>query len=405
MSGHCPVRTLALIVVPLVSPVLVSRAQPQDVVAGEDSEGTTTSGSPQEEGVERAVAGLALDISLGGGWDSNARFESGGEHSANGYGQADVGRTWTTPSWTFAADVSGGGSVYRATTATNRYQFSGGLSASGALGTRTDLSVAGSGSVEYTDFLSDPATAGLALPLTLTRRVVGNATMQRRLGARTRLDLNADYGRYFFDSEELADGSGISGGAGLSRGVSDKTSLSFAYAYQANQYEGTGWSQVNRVSAGLSRTLSEHATLSMSGGVDGRSLEGLDTRWIASGSGTLAYKSSRTTWSLRFYRGVSPGPGLGTDRILNLFSLVLSSTPRPWLTLSATASHGINQDPLDPGSKYESDDVGVFVRFRLTRTLGLAPQVSYRRRGEFGDQPEVHSMRLGLALSYSELIR
>jgi hypothetical protein len=109
--------------------------------------------------------------------------------------------------------------------------------------------------------------------------------------------------------------------------------------------------------------------------------------------------------SFNLSRGVSPGPGLGQDRILNLLSVAVSSTLRPWLTLSLSGSRGFNQDPVDPDVNYTTDSVDVGLRLRLSQTLGLAPQLRYRRRGEIAATPPVNSFRLGLALDYVRTLR
>jgi hypothetical protein len=351
------------------------------------------------------LAGLQLNASLGGGWDSNASFMPDGIDSATAFGKAGLARTWLSPKWTTVANVGAGGSVYQTSTATSRYQLGAGLATTGRLGTLTTLTFGASGGTEYTDALSDPATVGLVLPITRSRRLQGQVSLSRALGAHTQLSVGADYGRYFFDSEELADGEGVSATAGLTRTLSPKSSLTFAYGLQSNRYEADARSRTHTLSLGVGRTLSSRASLSVFAGADRRGYEGEDSRWILSGNAAFTLQGRRTSLSLSLSRGVTPGPGLGQDRILNLISLALTSTLRPWATLTVSGSRGVNQDPVDPDFNYSTDSVDLGLSLRVSQTLGLAPQLRYRRRGEIAGNPAVDSFRFGLALDYTRTLR
>ncbi len=396
MTRERSFRAFAFVLGLLAAPGVLGRADAQEL---EPVEPSGVEPTPAAE-VEGPLAGLAMTASLGGGWNSNASFQPAGQPSASAFGEGGLTRTWRIPNWTLSADVGAGGSVYRTGVDTNRYHYGGGLSASGRVGTLTDLSFTGNGGVEYTDFQADPSTDGLVLPLTLSQRLNGGFGLGRQLGAQTRLDLTAGYGRYFFDSEELVDAEAISAGASLSRSSSSRSSFSLAYGFQSNQYGQGTHSITNTVFGGFTRRLSDRWTLAASLGTDGRSFEGSDVRWTLNANGTLGYEAGLTNWSLRYRRAVSPGPGLGTDRILNLFSLIVVSTPRPWLTFNVTGSHGINQDPVDQGLSYATDVLAVSLRFRLTRTLGLAPLLQVRRRAEVNERPAVSDFRVGVALDY-----
>jgi len=229
--------------------------------------------------------------------------------------------------------------------------------------------------------------------------------LARDLGTRTRLDLSGGYARYFYEAEELADSEGLRATAELSRAVSSESSLRFSYGFQSNQYEGRDQSQTHTVSAGFGRTLSARTSMSVSVGADQRTVGGVPSRWIFAGGGAFNLRGNRTSLGLRFSRGITPGPGLGQDRILNLFSVVLTSTLRPWATLTLVGSRGLNQDPVDSDLNYSTDGVDLGLRLRLSQTLGLGPQFRYRRRGEFGATPPVDSFRVDVALSYSRLLR
>jgi hypothetical protein len=351
------------------------------------------------------LAGLQINASLGGGWDSNATFEPDGTDSATAFGQAGLTRTWLSPKWTTVANVGGGGSIYQLSTASSRYQLGGGLGTSGRLGAFTTLTLGGGGGVEYTDFLNDPATAGLVLPITRSRRLQGQVGLTRALGARTQLALSGDYGRYFFDSADLADSEGITATASLNRTLNSATSLGFGYGYQANEYDASGRSHTHTLSVGVDRTLSTRTSLSVSVGANRRNFEGINSGWIFAGEGAFDLQGRRTSLSFRVSRGVTPGPGLGQDRILNLFSVVLTSTLRPWATLTLTGAHGLNQDPIDPDLSYSTDSVDLGLSLRLSQTLSLAPQLRYRRRGEINELPAVNTFRVGLALGYARLLR
>lgn len=396
MTRERSFRAFALALGLLAAPGVLGGANAQELEPVEPAGGEPTTA----EGVGEPLAGLAMRASLGGGWNSNASFQAAGEPSASAFGEGGLTRIWRIPNWTLSADLGAGGSVYRTGTSTNRYHYGGGLSASGRMGALTDVSFTGDAGVEYTDFQADPLTDGLVLPLTLSKRLNGGFGLGRRLGAQTRLDLTAGYGRYFFDSEELVDAEGISAGASLSRTVTSQSTFSLAYGFQSNQYEQGTRSIINTVSGGFTRALSEHWTLAASLGTDGRSFEGSDVRWTLNANGTLGYQAGLTNWSLRYRRAVTPGPGLGTDRILNLFSLIVVSTPRPWLTFNVTGSHGINQDPVQQDVSYATDTVDVSFRFRLTQTLGLAPLLQFRHRAEVNERPAVSSFRVGVALDY-----
>jgi hypothetical protein len=397
-----PVCTLACLLGLVLRPGLASRADAQEIPIPEEEEEASVSQGTSEE---LPVAGLQINASLGGGWDSNASFQPDGLDSATAFGQAGLARTWLSPQWTTVANVGAGGSVYQISDASRRYQLGGGLATTGRLGTLTTLTLGGGGGTEYTDELNDPATAGLVLPITRSRRLQGQASLTRVLGEQTQLAVGGDYGRYYFDSEELSDSEGITATAALTRTVSPQTDVTFGYGFQSNQYERESRSRVHTLSVGFGRRLSSRTSLSLSVGADRRNYEGIASRWVFSGDAALNLQGRRTSLSFSFSRGVTPGPGLGQDRILNLFSVVLSSTLRPWAMLSLSGSRGINQDPVDPDIDYTTDSVDLGLRLRLTQTLGLAPQLRYRRRGEVAGTPAVNSFRLGLALDYVRTLR
>jgi hypothetical protein len=400
--GHRPAPAIACIVGLFVSPVLAGRAAAQELPGP---------GSPGEEeaaagtAVEVPIAGLQINASLGGGWDSNASFQPDGASSATAFGQAGLARTWLSPKWTTVGNIGGGGSLYQTSTTGNRYQIGAGLNTTGRLGTLTTLTVGAGGGIEYTDFLSDPATDGLVLPLTRTRRLQGQMSLTRALGVRTQLTVGGDYGRYFFESEDLADTEGITASAGLTRTIGLQTSFTLGYGFQANRYEQNDRSQIHTLALGVGRTLSTRTSLSISAGVDRRTFEEVASRWTFSGNAAFNLQGRRTSLSLGLRRGVAPGPGLGQDRILNMISLVLTSTLRPWATLTLSGSRGLNQDPVDPELDYSADSVNLGLSLRLSQSFGLTPQLRYRRRGEVGVLPAVSTFRVGLALDYSRLVR
>ncbi len=399
------VRARAGVLGLLASLALAGRVDAQELVAPVAGDEDEAALAETDAGTGLPVAGLLINASLGGGWDSNASFQPGGTDSATAFGQAGLTRTWLSPHWTTVGTVGGGGSLYQTAAATNRYQLGAGLGTVGQLGTLTSLTLGAGGGIEYTDFLSDPATAGLVLPIARTRRLQGQVSLARTLGAQTQLTVGGDYGRYFFDSEELADTEGLTASAALTRTVSSQTSVTFAYGFQSNQYDRGDRSRIHTLSMGLGRTLSARTSVSVSAGADRRSFEDFDTRWTFSGNGAFNLQGRRTTLSLNLRRGVSPGPGLGQDRILNIVSVVLTSTLRPWATLTVSGSRGFNQDPIDPDLNYSTDSVDVGLSLRLSPTLGLAPQLRYRRRGEIELVPAVNTFRVGLALDYSRTIR
>jgi len=380
---------------------VVDRSDAQELPVDQE----VTPVSEQGVGAEPSPEGLRLNASLGGGWDSNASFEPGGPGSGAAFGQAGIARTWTTPRWTTSINLGGGGSVYQTEAATSRYQLGGGLDTSGQLGTRTTISLGATGGIERTDLLEDPLTAGLVLPITSTRRFQGQVGLGRALGAQTQLSLSAGYGRYYFDAEELSDSEGMNAGAQLSRTISPKSTVSLGYGFQTSLYEETSPSQTHSLSLGFGRTLSPRTSLSLSAGGDQRRVDGVSGGWILSGDAAFILQGSRTSLSLRYSRGVTPAPGLGRDRISNLFSLGLTSRLRPWATLSMSASRGLNQDPVDRDLHYSTDTLSLGLNLRLTQTLGIGPQLRYRRRGEIDDNPAVSSVSVGLALEYATWLR
>ena len=402
---HRPVYTLAFLLGLLAGPALASRADAQEVPVpvspGEEEAALGETGTP----ADLPIAGLQLNASLGGGWDSNASFQPDGTDSATAFGQAGLARTWLSPKWTTVANLGGGGSLYQTSAAGHRYQLGAGLNTTGRLGTLTSLTLGASGGTEYTDFLNDPATAGLVLPITRTRRLQGQAGLTRALGAQTQFSVGGGYGRYFFESEDLADTEGITASAGLTRTLGSQTSFAMDYGFQANRYEQNDRSRTHTVSLGIGRTLSARTSLSISAGADRRNFEEAASRWTFSGNAAFNLQGRRTSLSLSLRRGVAPGPGIGQDRILNMVNVVFTSTLRPWATLTLSGSHGLNQDPVDPDLSYSSDSVDLGLSLRLSQSFGLAPQLRYRRRGEVGVIPAVNTFRVGLALDYARTIR
>ena len=159
------------------------------------------------------------------------------------------------------------------------------------------------------------------------------------------------------------------------------------------------------MSVGFGRTLGSRTSLSLSAGAGRSGLQGGGGRWIFSGSAGYSLAGERTSLSLSLSRSIAPAPGLGQDRILNMLSVALTSTLRPWATLTLAGGHGLNQDPADPDLSYSTDNVSLGLRLSLTQTLGLAPQLRYRRRGEINDNPAVSSFSVGLGLDYSSFLR
>lgn len=399
-----PVRHLARVLGLLAALGLASRAAAQESAdPPPDAEAAVPTGTGL--GGSRPLAGMEVSASLGGGWDSNASFGPDGSDSATAFGQAGLVRRWQSPNWATVANIGGGGSVYQSTLATSRYQIGGGLNTTGQLGTLTTVTLGGSGGTEYTDVLSDPATAGLVLPITRSRRVQGNAGLERTLGARTKFSVGGSYARYFFDAEELADTETVAADAALSRTLSLQSRLSLSYSFQSNQYDEGERSRTHTLSVGIQHNLTTRTSLSLSAGGDRTEYPGSAARWTFAGDAAFTLQGERTSLSLGVSRGVTPGPGLGQDRILNLFSVAVTSTLRPWATLVLSGSGGLNQDPVTPDLNYWTESIDLALSLRLSQTLGLTPQIRYRRRGEVGAAPPVDSLRLGVALDYSRILR
>lgn len=351
-----------------------------------------------------AGGGLTFNAGIGGGWESSPEFVPSGEGSASGRGQASLSRTWSSPRSSLGVFASGQAQLYQLASIENRYSYGGGFNASTALGTRTTFGGGISADVGYTDQALDPTLA--VLPLARTVSAKANVSLGRSLGTRSQMQLSGNYVRYDFDSANLTDGASLGGMARLSHRVSTKDSVALQYGLTSNTYDNPGDPSrlYHTIAAGYDRVLGLRSKFSLAAGVDFFSERGAATNTLYA-SGTYEVRSERSSLAASYYRGFSPGFGLGEDRLVNVFGLRAGTTLTRWLRVSLEGEHGLSQDPKDPTRSYTGDELSFAARASIGRSLGLVLSQAYRRRGESATTPSVADYRVGMLAEFTRVFR
>ena len=353
----------------------------------------------------RQLPGFTVAANVGGGWDSNPAWQADPNASIAGYGSASLAKTWSSPLFSLTAAGRGNASIFESGVAANRYDYGGSLAAAGQIGARTSLALSLDGDVQHNDQLFDPLTSGLLLPVVRTKAYSASADLSRQVGTRSEVGIGGSWARVLFDSPTLQDGTSVFATARANRAVSARGRLTANYNYQTNDYETSGRTHIHTLAGGYDATLGLRSRLSFSAGSDARRRGTSATTWSLYLNSTYSWTGQRTAFVVSYRRGVNPGPGLGEDRQLGVFSAGVSATLSQRISLSLSGLHGNNTRGDGSDARYAIDEASASLRARLSRDLGLSLQQEYRRQGEVENIQALADFRISLQLAYAKAFR
>jgi hypothetical protein len=360
------------------------------------------------------TAGLELDASVGGGYDTNPDYRTS-QGSATAFGDLRLDKTWVAQKLTVGLGGFARGSLYQSDAAQSRFDFGGTLGLSGTLGERTKASLSTSAELTHNDQLFDATTSAVLLPVMRTRVLTAGADLTHELGSRTQLGLRGSFASLHFDQTDpllitgaqVQDGNDITANARLSHGFSPRQQLSAFYSFQSNNYQVSRRAQVHTLGAGYTIAVGQRSRLGLDAGADAYSRAGAGG---ASKSlyfeGTYTWTGRRSTFVTALRRGVAPGPGLGQDRVLAQGSASWSVTLPPRFALAITGTHAQNErDTATAVYRFPTDEASAALSARLSRMFNLSLVNEYRRRGAIADQPQLDSYRVALTLDFQKAFR
>jgi hypothetical protein len=331
-------------------------------------------------------------------WDSNPLFLPGQPGDRYHSLAARVGHTRVGRRRHLDLTLDGGATLYGQQSALNRTQLAGGLSATERLSPRATLTLREGFAFTDTRQSATLTDAGLLLPQSRTRIFAGSAELACALSPTASLRFHTGHDIVHFSAPGLIGGSTYRAGAGLSRALGPRDSVSASYDAQASRTPG-GTVLQHTLTGSWTRVLGR--AWSASGSLGGGRFTGVAdaARWTGIAGASLTGRFRRDTASASYARSLGQAFGLGRNRVADTISASYARSAGRRLHLSAGTSWVFSHDPADPAFRYRSESYNGDALYRLNRRVDLSAGYAHRRSS--GSAPAVTSDVVRLSLSYS----
>jgi hypothetical protein len=329
--------------------------------------------SPSAPARDRFEASLRLQ----GSYDDNVlRTEPRGEGQYVGDATAALGyrHRWRRSWLSFGGHASA--QRYSIARRLDRTDYGGEGTLALTLFRRTKLTLDQTYASSYTRDIPALASAGLVLPLVVANRAESTVQFERPFASRWRFDTDAQYERVDFPSRALSKGEEVTVFSSVHRRLRRHHWLTLGYEFAQGWSSGLDGARVHGILAGIKRQPPRGFRYVLLGG--DAYLEGTHEH-VPIGTAELSLNRRQDHVTVHYDRRVRHVFGLGRMAVTDLVSLDLSRNLTRHLSLGATGTMGIHNDPRDPGFRFRSDTYTGLLQWAVTSDLTAAAGFSHWR--------------------------
>jgi hypothetical protein len=245
------------------------------------------------------------------------------------------------------------------------------------------------------------------LPLTRQRRNHLRGSLAVEISDVTSFGISTSYDRALFQPDDIAqprldNGDRFATGLGLSRKLSDETSVNLGYSV-AKSNQGVNSGLIHGVNLSVSHTLGEFTTMGVSLGGSRREGPGGAGYYSLGGGAMIARQFEDFSLSLSYRRDLSSLFGFGRDVVHNTFRLGHARKLSQSFGITVSGAYSRARDPDDPSFSYDAWLANAGFNLQLSEHWQLHAGYGYANRSHLPDEiiSEFHAHRAVVQIGWN----
>jgi Putative beta-barrel porin 2 len=334
------------------------------VVAGSPAAAQAPAASPSP--LARGRDAFELNLGLQASYDDNVLRTvpaGGGQYIGDATAGLGYRHQWKR-SW-LSLGGQAGAQRYSRIDGLSRIDYAGRGLLALTLSRRTKVTFGQGYTSSYTRDIPELAASGLGLPLVVANRVESTLRLERPLMPRWQLEADAKYERLDFPSRLLAGGAELAVAPTLNRRRGRHGWITLGYSFEQGWSEGQS-DRVHGVLAGLRRNPPRGLGYLVLAGDAYLERGGRNT---PIGTAELSITRRQGTLVARYDRRVRHAFGLGRQVVTDLLSLNVSRGLSRRLTVAASGTIGVSNDPREPAFRHRSDTYRGLLQWAVSRAV------------------------------------
>jgi hypothetical protein len=341
-----------------------------------------------------AAQGWKLSFNVSESWNTNVRFAAApsGKWATRFSGR--LSRSFQGPRWQLGLNTAVTKALYhgRASPRANGIFYGLGAQLGLQLSPSVSLSIQDNFKSTYTGEIFEfvELDEDVLLPLTRQRRNHLRGSLGVQISDVTSFGISTSYDKALFQPDDIAqprlqNGDRFAGGLGLSRKLSDETSVNLGYSL-ARSNQGVNTGLIHGVTLSVSQTLGEFTSMGVSLGGSRREGPSGAGYYSLSGGAVISRQFEDFGLSLSYRRNLSSLFGFGRDVVHNTFRLGHSRKLSRNVGISVSGAYSRARDPEDESFSYDAWFANGGFNIQLSEHWQLHAGYGYANRSRLPDE-------------------